>query len=234
MAHGDIDLRREQQASLARPRYAYSPAARMLFVSMDCIAGKKTTLPKAKLLETLASIPYRAWESRQYARMTRHYRNPELVRQAGRIMTWAREAQDNEYRHLLVIQQKMQEDGIKDPWYLSPPIPYLMVSVYGVLARTTTRLRIRRAFLFNAEFEDHAEHVYAQAIEDHPEWSRQPVTSRLVKDYADVETWGDLFRRIGLDERDHMNNSFLFGGKPECVVEYEGMPARTGEHPTGP
>jgi hypothetical protein len=30
--------------------------------------------------------------------------------------------------------------------------------------------------------------------------------------------------RIGLDERDHMNNSFVYCGKPENVVRYEGMP----------
>jgi hypothetical protein len=31
------------------------------------------------------------------------------------------------------------------------------------------RKNMRRAFLFNAEFEDHAEHVYAQFIKEHPE-----------------------------------------------------------------
>jgi demethoxyubiquinone hydroxylase (CLK1/Coq7/Cat5 family) len=139
-------------------------------------------------------------------------------------MTWAREAQDNEYRHLLVINEKMKEDGIKDSWYLFPPIPRLMVASYFLASRAMALLNIRRAFLFNAEFEDHAEHVYAQFVEEHPDWEAQPVHNELVKEYGDFDTWADVFRRIGLDERDHRNNSFVFGGAPECVVVYDGMP----------
>ena len=83
---------------------------------------------------------------------------------------------------------------------------------------------IRRAFLFNAEFEDHAEHVYAKFVEDHPEWAEQPVNNPVVDDTGTLQTWADVFMRIGLDERDHMNNSFVYCGKPENVVRYEGMP----------
>jgi hypothetical protein len=60
-AHGTADLRKEQQASRERPRYGYSAVARLFFRSMDRLAGKETTLAKAKLVEALAPIPYRAW-----------------------------------------------------------------------------------------------------------------------------------------------------------------------------
>jgi len=219
-----IDLKKEQKASLDRPRYKYSLAAKAFFWSMDLFTGKKTTLGKAKLIEMLASIPYRAWEIRQYGRMTRRYRNQEVVDEAGKIMTWGRQAQDNEYWHLRVINEKMKADGLRNPWYLFGPIPFFMLVSYAILARLMALISIRGAFRFNAQFEDHAEHVYAQFVEDHPEWDSQPVDSEKVKEYADLPTWGDVFRRIGLDERDHMNNSFIFCGKPECVVEYEGMP----------
>ena len=220
----NIDLKKEQKASSQRPRYRYSLAARGFFWSMDLITGKKITLSKAKLIEMLASIPYRAWEIRQYARLTRGYKNQELVQKASKIMVWGREAQDNEYWHLRVINEKMKADGIKDSWYLFWPIPLIMIGTYVLLTRMAALLSIRRAFLFNAQFEDHAEHVYAQFVEEHPEWEDQPVNNEKVKEYGDLSTWADVFRRIGLDERDHMNNSFVFCGKPECVVEYEGMP----------
>lgn len=219
-----IDLEKEHKASIARQRYRYSVAARFFFLAMDLITGKKVTLAKAKLLETLACIPYRAWEIRQYERLTRKYRQEGFVQKARKIMTWGRESQDNEYWHLLVINEKMKEDGAQDPWYLTPVIPFLMVSTYSLISRVLALLNISRAFLFNAEFEDHAEHVYAQFIAEHPEWDTQPVNSDLVKGYGDFQTWGDVFRRIGLDERDHMNNSFVFCGRPEAVVKYEGMP----------
>ena len=219
-----IDIKKEQKASLTRQRYKYSFAAKVFFFMMDIITGKIVTLAKVKLIETLASIPYRAWEIRQYEQMTRKYKDEGFVQKARKIMVWGREAQDNEYWHLLVVNEKMKEDNVKNPWYLNPIFLFLMVSTYGLISRILAIFNISRAFLFNAEFEDHAEHVYAKFVEDHPEWDTQPVNSNLVKEYGDFQTWGDVFRRIGLDERDHMNNSFIFCGKPEAVVKYEGMP----------
>ena len=222
-----IDLKKEQKATQERPRYKYSKAARFFFWSMDLITGKKITLSKVKLLEILASIPYRAWEIRQYTRMTRRYGNWGLVREAREILIWGREAQDSEYEHLLVVNEKMKEDGVRDSWYLLPLITFLMVSVYVVISRLLALTNIRRAILFNAEFEDHAEHEYAQFFDEHPEWEQQPITNDKVKEYRDLPNWADVFRRIGLDERDHMNKSFIFCGKPEYVVEYDGMPEMT-------
>ncbi len=220
-----IDLTKEQQASLSRPRYAYSLAAKFFFAAMDLITGKETTLDKTKLIEMLASIPYRAWEIHQYGRTTISYKKRNLVKEARRIMAWGRDAQDNEYWHLVLINHKMEEEGEMDPWYTTQPIPLFFVVSYIILTRIMALINIRWAFLFNAQFEDHAEHVYAQFVEDHPEWNSQPVARELVEDYdSSLETWGDVFRRIGLDERDHMNTSFNFCGKPDCVVSYEGMP----------
>lgn len=223
MGQTSPDLRQEQHASLARPRYEYSLAARLFFLAMDLVTGRRTTLAKAKLLETLACIPYREWEIRQYGRMTRRYRDLPLVQQARQIAGWSRDAQDNEYWHLLVIHEKMKADGLPDPWYLLLPIPWLMVRSYRVIAWLMALASLRRAFLFNAEFEDHAEHVYAQFVAEHPEWETQPVQSALVKEYCDASTWADVFRRIGLDERDHRNRSFAYCGRAEHVVRYEGM-----------
>ncbi len=223
MSHS-IDLKHEQQASLERPRYAYSPAARFFFASMDLLTGREVTLAKAKLLEMLACIPYRAWEAHQYARLTRRYRDPAAVQRARDIVTWGRAAQDNEYWHLLVLQEKMQADGLRDPWYLASPLLALMVSSYVIIARLLATSSLRGAFLFNAEFEDHAEHEYARFVAAHPEWETQPVHSPVVAQYTQAQTWADVFRRIGLDERDHRNRSFVYGSKPEHVVAYVGMP----------
>ena len=228
MGENIIDLKKEQAASLSRPRLKYSLAAKFFFLTMDIITGPGATLAKTKIIETLASIPYRAWEIRQYGRLTLNYRNRTLVSKSLAIMEWGREAQDNEYWHLRVINEKMKEDGLKDPWYLFPVIPFLMVLFYVILTRTMAVLNIRRAFHFNAQFEDHAEHVYAQFVKDHPEWEDQPVKSDLVKEYGQFDNWADVFRRIGLDERDHRNNSFIFCGQPENVVKYEGMPEASG------
>jgi ubiquinol oxidase len=223
-----IDLKSEQQASRSRPRYPYSAVARGFFASMDLLTGKETTLAKAKLVEVLAPVPYRAWERRGRRRATRHQGAGGLGQEAGVIMRWGKEAQDNEHWHLLVIDEKIREDAATEPWYLSAPMPSLMAGSYALLTWAMARLAIHRAFLLNGEFEDHAEHTYAQLVEDHPEWEDQPVRSALVQGYGSFDSWADVFRRVGLDERDHMNNSFVFAGRPEHVVKYEGMPVAAG------
>jgi hypothetical protein len=224
MEQAKIDLKREQQASMSRPSYEYSLAARFFFLAMDLVAGHKATLAKIKLLEILASIPYREWEIFNYGRMTRYYQNLTLMEQARQIVGWSREAQDNEYMHLLVIVEKMKADRLSDPWYFIPPIPRLIGWGYVVFARLLAKVSLQRAFLFNAEFEDHAEHSYASFVAEKPVLENQFVDSAIVTEYSNVKTWADVFRRIGLDERDHRNWSFILSGKMEHVVRYDGMP----------
>ena len=198
--------------------------ARVFFVSMDMLTGKKTTLARAKLVEALAPIPYRSWERREREHVRRHQGDGELGQEAGAIMRWGKEARDNEHWRLLLIEEKMREDSAKEPWHLSPPLPSLMVGPYALLTWAMARVAIRRAFLLNGELEDHAEHTYAQLVQDHPEWEDQPVESTVVQGYGSFRSWANVFRRIGLDERDHMNNSSVLAGRPEQVVEYDGMP----------
>lgn len=219
-----IDLLKEQKATLERPHLDYTFAARFFFFGMDLTAGKKNDLPKAKLLEILACIPYREWELRQYFRLTYKYFNREKVDWAQDIIDWGRAAQDNEYKHLLVIQEKMREDNIPDKWYLATPIVFMIVSFYILLSKVIAWVNIKAGFRFNAEFEDHAEHIYAQLVLDNPQWESQKVTNAVARDYADVDTWADIFRRISLDERDHRNHSFYFAGTPEKIAPYDGMP----------
>jgi len=213
-----INLQIEQEKSLNRPRIKYSLAAKIFFALMDLVVGKNITLAKTKLIETLASIPYRAWEGRQYTKLTNNYNSSEKVKEFKKIMEWGREAQDNEYYHLLVINAKMKEDKVKDAWYLFQPIPFLLVLFYRIFSSLMAFFYIKGAFLFNAEFEDHAEHVYAQFVKENPQWDNELVQSEVVKEYGEFENWADVFRRIGLDEREHRNSSFVFAGKDDMVA----------------
>ena len=78
---------------------------------------------------------------------------------------------------------------------------------------------------FNAELEDHAEHIYAAMVKNNPQWETEPADNPIAREYApELTTWADIFRRIGLDERDHRNNSFHYAESPHHIIEYEGMP----------
>ena len=96
------------------------------------------------------------------------------------------------------------------------------------------RLSLRRAFLLNAELEDHSEHVYADFVAEHPELETQPVESLLVRQWTDASTWADVFRRMGLDERNHRNQSFVACGQGDLVIRYAGMPEPDWEAGVGP
>ncbi len=215
-----VDLRREQEASLARPHMTYKPMARMLFAAMDVLYGKATTLPKVRLLETLARIPYQAWETRQYSLLSIRYHDLATVERATKIAEWGREAQDNEFWHLLVIDQRMRQLGMKEGLAYGIWLPRLATFTYAWFSRLLARINIRRAFYLNAEFEDHAEHAYMQFVKDHPELDQEKVECDVAQQFGPFETWGDVFRRIGLDERDHMNNSLRFCGMADRVIRY--------------
>ncbi len=217
----NIDLIEEHKASLARPKHKYSLTAKFFFFSMDLVTGKKNTLCKAALLEILASVPYREWEIRSYKTITRYFRNSNKVCWSQRVIEWGREAQDNEYDHLRVIYEKMKEDNIKEAWYLSPVITFIFVLKYVIISKIVAFLSLKSAFYFNGEFEDHAEHVYAQMVEDNPQWRDQPIKSPIVKQYADVENWSQVFINICLDERDHRNESFVRSDYPQYVAQYK-------------
>lgn len=219
-----IDLKKEQEASLERTCYPYSAAAKFFFFQMDLITGKKITLSKTLLIELLASIPYRSWELTMYAKLTLGYKNRVAVKKALQIMEWSRDAQDNEYWHVQAIEAKLNETGEKRAWYLSQPVPFCAIAFYILFTRMLALFNLRRAFLFNAEFEDHAEHVYAHFVKENPQWENEKVTSDVVLERMPFDNWADVFRRIGLDERDHRNESFIEAGMPEHVVHYEGEP----------
>jgi len=215
-----IDLKKEQEAVLARPRLKYGPVAKFLFWSMDVIHGKETTLPKAKLLEILARIPYQAWEIRQYGRMNSKFADDGTVSEAREVINWGRDAQDNEFWHLRVITERMKDLGVKESFFHKHFIPPVAVLTYTLFSRMLALVNIKAAYQLNAEFEDHAEHTYMQFVKDHPELEDEQVESNAAAEYDDFASWADVFRRIGLHERDHMNHSLVHCGREAEVVPY--------------
>src|SRR4026207_718618 len=71
-------LKQEQQKTRASTRMRYGFLARLLFVSMDLLYGRKKTLSKFKVLEIIARVPYQAWENVAYVAMTHIHADPVL------------------------------------------------------------------------------------------------------------------------------------------------------------
>jgi len=215
-----VDLAREQASSLARPRMRYTLAARFFFWSMDLVYGKTITLPKVKLIEVLARIPYHAWEIRGYWNLTFQYHDAGKRATALELVELGRISQDNEFWHLVMVMEKIREDRVRESKFWHYFLPLLIAFSYAVFARLLAVVHLRSSYYFNAMFEDHAEHEYARFVKEHPELDQQPAQSEWAAAYAPGSTWGDVFRRVSLDERVHRNESLIKCGREGQVAPY--------------
>ncbi|MDD3545691.1 MAG: hypothetical protein PHG96_10100, partial [Kiritimatiellae bacterium] len=118
-----------------------------------------------------------------------------------------RESQDNEQWHMLLWSDLCQQKGIRLSWFRHFLLPRKMTFVYFCLTRLIYRVNPIWSFAMNAAFESHAEHEYMLFAQEHPEFDQEPVESVWFSRYPRQTTLGDLVRRVGLDERDHMNRS---------------------------
>ncbi|MEE9524400.1 MAG: hypothetical protein V3V59_06590 [Thermodesulfovibrionales bacterium] len=215
----NIDLKKEQEATFSRKLRHYGVLARMLFRAMDRFYGEELTWGKIRLLEILARIPYQAWETRQYKRMTRRFSDPDAVALAEDVVSWSREAHDSEFWHLRVIHEKMKKDNVSLHWFKDRIMPSIAAFKYNLFSRFLALVSPKTGYALNADFEDHAEYEYMNFVLQHPELDDQPVTSDVITGYrSDLKTWGDVMRFIGLEERDHMNNSLRRCGRGSEVV----------------
>ncbi len=219
----ELDLKAEQEKTLQTPVMKANVILRAMYLAMDLIHGAKRTLPKFKMIEILARYPYWAWENGSYHRLTRNYSKVEYARKedsepALRHIELGRHSQDNEQWHLMLIEDIMRRKGMRQRWLVSSFVARFLAFGYLILTRLLYRLKPEWSFAMNARFESHAEHEYMRLVQEHPEWEGEPVESEYFEHYPRQKTMADLFRRIGLDERDHMT---------ESIEEYERLTGRT-------
>jgi len=205
----ELDLKAEQEKTLQTPVMKANMLLKGMYLAMDLVYGGKRTLPKFKVIEILARYPYWAWENGSYHRLSRRYASSRYTEGKAseadlRHIDLGRHAQDNEQSHLMIVEDIMRQQGMKQNWFMSYVVPRCMVFGYLLLTRSLYRLKPEWSFAMNARFESHAEHEYMRLVAEHPEWEGEPVESVHFDAYPLQRTTADLFRRIGLDERDHM------------------------------
>jgi hypothetical protein len=196
-------LRTEQQVSLASPRRHHSWSARALFAAMDLLYGRERTLPKFRVLELVARVPYQAWENVAYVAVTHTSRQPHFARRIFDKVRVSRFEQDNEQWHLLVLEELLEGDADRAGFVRHRVVPQVLAFAYYQLSWFLYALRPAWSYRLNADFEDHAEHEYALLVDEHPEWEHTPYTGSFVDDYGRYDSLADLFRQIGYDERLH-------------------------------
>jgi hypothetical protein len=207
-----VDLKWEMKQTLETPRLPANLALKVMFLTFDILYGKARSLPKVMVLEILARYPYWAWENGAYALLSKWHcaTKPvpqEKIETALRHIQMGREAQDNEQWHMLLWADLCRQKGIRLSWLKHFLLPRQMTFVYFYMTRVMYWINPVWSFAMNAAFESHAEHEYMLYAREHPEFEDVPVDSVWFAYYPRQKTLADLVRRVGLDERDHMNHS---------------------------
>lgn len=205
--HSQASLKAQQEITLSSPRRPYGVLAKMLFGGMDLVYGKKRTLSKFKVLEIIARVPYQAWEHVAYIAMTHTYSRPHFARRIFEFIKESRSQQDNEQWHLLILEEMVQKKEIKENILLARILPQLIAFAYYHISWVLYVIKPRLSYALNADFEDHAEHEYMEFVRENPHLETVAFTSDFENDYGRFASLADLFRRIGLDERDHKEES---------------------------
>jgi ubiquinol oxidase len=201
------DLTREQEKTLASPRRRYGALSRLLFLFMDLFYGRRGTLSKFKVLEVIARVPYQAWEDVAYIAITHTHGSPSFARRIFEFVQESRRQQDNEQWHLLILVEMVQKKGIREGFIRFRLLPQLMAFFYYHVSWFLYVLKPVWSYGLNADFEDHAEHEYMAFVKKNPSLAGEPFESAFKADYGEFSNLADLFRRIGLDERIHKEES---------------------------
>lgn len=198
-----LDLKAEQQATLKAPRRRYGLLAWMLFRTMDLFYGRKGSLSKFKVLEVIARVPYQSWEHVAYIAMTHTYSKPDFARRIFEFVKESRSQQDNEQWHLLIMEELVQKDGLRENVFWHRVMPQIMAFFYYHVSWLLYVIKPAWSYGLNADFEDHAEHEYMEFVRDNAALESLPFESSFAADYGAFKNRADLFRRIAFDERMH-------------------------------
>lgn len=197
------DLKAEQDKTLQDARRKYGPLARLLFLGMDLVYGKKRTLSKFTVLEVIARVPYQAWERVAYIAMTHSYRKPEFARRIFEFVKESRLQQDNEQWHLLILEELLQHDSVRESSLLYRVAPQVVAFFYYHVSWLMYVIDPKMSYALNADFEDHAEHEYMEFVRENPDFELRTFESQFGSDYGEFDSVADLLRQIALDERHH-------------------------------
>ncbi len=193
----------EQSKTLSSRRRRYGVLARLLFVSLDAIYGKKRNLSKFKVLELVARVPYQSWEQVAYIAITHVSDRVAMAKRIHDRVVESRGQQDNEQWHLLILEELIADWQIKEGYFKFTVLPQFIAFVYYQVSVLLYIVRPSMSYRLNADFEDHAEHEYMELVAEHPEWEEMKFHSTLGEEYGHYESLADLFRQIGYDERVH-------------------------------
>lgn len=200
-------LRSEQTATLTAPRGRPNIVVSALDLVVSLLYGRRASLRKFLVLEHLAQVPYRSWERIAQRRIAHTRGRSTLARRIQMRVAEAREQQDNEQWHMLVLEELLARRGHRLGRFRYRLVPRLMAAPWQLTTWILHLIKPRWSYLLNAAFEDHAEREYMRFVAAHPRLERELFTSELADRWDHPVTVADVLRQIGHDERCHKLDS---------------------------
>lgn len=176
----------EQEKTLATPKLRPGFLARILFLTMDLVYGRRGTLSKFKVPGIIARAPYQAWENIAYIAITHMHGSQEFAKRIfGRIHE-SRVQQDNEQCHMLILAEQIQKRGIKEGLIKFRLIPQLLALTYYYISWTLYVVKPSLSYKFNVQFENHAEHEYMKFVQEIRRFEEEPFESLFEAEVREV------------------------------------------------
>lgn len=201
------ELRAHHRRYLDMPTYRYGVPARLLFWTADRVFPQGRSFEFFAFVELVARVPYMAWEHVGHIAQTQNHRDHRFLRKIQDRVLVARDEQDNELWHLLIMEEFLERQGYRRRWFFDRVFPQLLSFAYYHLSWLLYVVRPEWSYRLNADFEDHAIRQYARFVEEHPEFDETPWESSYRDDYGHHATVGDLLRQIAHDEEQHKIHS---------------------------
>lgn len=201
------ELREHQARYLEMPVYRYGILARTLFSTAGWVFPQGRSFEFFAFVELVARVPYMAWEHVGHVAQTQNHRDHEFDRKIQDRVELARDEQDNEFWHLLIMEELAERSGYRRRWFLDKVFPQLLSVIYYHLSWVMYVVNPKWSYKLNSDFEDHAMREYAIFVAEHPEFDEMPWESRYRGDYGFHTTVGDMLRQVAWDEEQHKNHS---------------------------
>ncbi len=201
------ELREHQQRYLNTPTYRYGMPARLLFWTAGKVFPQGRSFEFFAFVELVARVPYMAWEHVGHIAQTQTHNNPEFGRKIQDRVYLARDEQDNEYWHLLIMEEFLKARDYKRRWFFDKVFPQILSFLYYQLSWMLFVVKPEWSYRLNSDFEDHAMRQYAAFVDENPQFDEMEWMSDYRGDYGFHATVGDMLRQIAVDEEQHKDHS---------------------------
>jgi hypothetical protein len=108
---------------------------------------------------------------------------------------------------MLIMAELVERSGGKAGWLRFRFLPQVIAIGWWHFCWLLYAVKPAWSHRLNADFEDHAEHTYAEMVVENPAYETTPWDSALCREYGSYASLADLLRQVSHDERCHKQES---------------------------